>query len=138
MVITFLSRFSDGFRYPDEMADQNVTSDYKKISNILELLPAEASDSIIQQILNKESISEKLVSQFNFELPYTRVEAISLLFYNGLLTIEDLTSQVYDLVIPNHVIKLMNWDYFKSLFQGRHKIQYDNGTVRDALIEMAE
>ncbi|GAB1348104.1 ATP-binding protein [Ignavibacteriales bacterium] len=138
MVISFLTDFERSWKYPMEMADQNVTSDYKKISNILELLPAEASDSIIQQILNKESISEKLVTQFNFELPYTRVEAISLLFYNGLLTIEDLTFQVYDLVIPNHVIKVMYWDYFKSLFEGRHKIQYDNVTVRDAFIEMAE
>lgn len=137
MVISFLARFSDDFRYPTEMADQNVTSDYKKIANILELLPAETSDPIIQEILNNESISEKLVTQFNFELPYTRVEAISLLFYYGLLTIKDMAFQVYDLVIPNHVIKVMYWDYFRHLFEGRHKIQYDNVTVRDALIEMA-
>ena len=109
MVISFLSRFSDNFTYPREMADINVTSDYKKISNILSLLPASESDSITQEILNQQSISEKLTIQFNFELPYTRIEAISLLFYNGLLTIQGDRFQFYDFVIPNYVIKVMYW-----------------------------
>ncbi|NUM72305.1 MAG: PD-(D/E)XK nuclease domain-containing protein [Ignavibacteriaceae bacterium] len=120
------------------MADINVTSDYKKISNILGLLPAEVSDIIIQEILDKESISEKLVFQFNFELPFTRIEAISLLFYNGLLTIQGDRFQVYDFVIPNYVIKVMYWEYFRYLFESRHQIQYESIPVRDALIEMSE
>lgn len=138
MVISFLSNYSHNFIYPREMADINVTSDYKKISNILGLLPSTESDSIIEEILNSESISEKLTVQFNFELPYTRIEAISLLFYNGLLTIKNATFQVYDLVIPNHVIKVMYWEYFRYLFESRHQIQYESVPIRDALIEMAE
>ncbi len=138
MVISFLSRFSDSFTYPREMADINVTSDYKKISNILGLLPASESDSIIQEILNQQSISEKLTIQFNFELPYTRIEAISLLFYNGLLTIQGDRFQFYDFVIPNYVIKVMYWEYFRYLFESRHKIQYDSIPIRDSLIEMSE
>lgn len=138
MVITFLSHFNSNFKYPNEMADQNVTSDYKKIANILNLLPGEISDSITQEILNRESISEKLIMQFNFELPYTRIEAISILFYNGLLTIQGERFQVYDFVIPNYVIKVMYWDYFRHLFEARHKIQYESIPVRDALIEMSE
>lgn len=138
MVISFLSEFGRNWKYPDEMADHNVTSDYKKISNILGLLPSEVSDSIIQEILNNESISEKIVIQFNFELPYTRIEAISLLFYNGLMTILGERFQVYDFVIPNYVIKVMYWEYFRYLFESRHKIQYESIPVRDALIEMSE
>ena len=138
MVISFLSSFSRNFKYPDEMADINVTSDYKKISNILSLLPGEVSETIIQEILNKEIISEKLTIQFNFELPYTRVEAISLLFYNGLLTMQGDKFQFYDFVIPNYVIKQMYWEYFRYLFEARHKIQYESVPMRDSLIEMSE
>ena len=138
MIVTFLFNFSSNFKYPREMADQNVTSDYKKIANILDLLPAEVSDSIIQEILDRDSIEEKLTIQFNFELPYTRVEAISLLFYNGLLTLRGEKFQVYDFEIPNYVIKQMYWEYFKYLFVTRHEIQYENVPVRDALIEMSE
>ncbi len=137
MVISFLSHYRTNFTYPREMADINVTSDYKKISNILGLLPSAESDSIMEEILNNESISEKLTIQFNFELPYTRIEALSLLLYNGLLTIKSATFQVYDLVIPNYVIKVMYWEYFRYLFEARHQIQYESVPVRDALIEMA-
>ena len=137
MVITFLSKFSERYQYPDEMADHNVTSDYKKISNILGYLPVEESDSIIEEILDTEGISEKLTLQFNFELPYTRKEAISLLYYNGLLTLKSSAFQVYDMVIPNHVIKVMYWDYFRALFEMRNKVRYESVPMRDALIEMA-
>ncbi|MBK6680707.1 MAG: AAA family ATPase [Ignavibacteriales bacterium] len=47
MVISFLAKFSDRFIYPDEMADINVTSDYKKIANILAPLSHDDSDNII-------------------------------------------------------------------------------------------
>jgi len=138
MVITFLSNFSRNFSYPDEMADINVTSDYKKIANILALLPADKSDSIITEILDKELITEKLTIQFNFELPYTRTEAVSLLFYNGLLTIQANRFQFFDFVIPNYVMKVMYWEYFRYLFEARHKIEYDSVPMRDSLIEMSE
>ena len=138
MVITFLSRFADNFKYPDEMADQNVTSDYKKIANILASLSHEESDEIISTVLETDRFSERLTIQYNFELPYRRTEAVSLLFYNGLLTIEGERFQVYDYVIPNYVIKVMYWEYFRYLFEARHNIKYDSIPVRDALIEMSE
>ncbi|MCA0387771.1 MAG: ATP-binding protein [Bacteroidetes bacterium] len=138
MVITFLSNFSRNFTYPREMADQNVTSDYKKIANILAPLSQEESDEVISTVLETDRFSERLTIQYNFELPYRKTEAVSLLFYNGLLTIEGERFQVYDYVIPNYVIKVMYWEYFRYLFETRHKIQYDSIPVRDALIEMSE
>ncbi len=138
MVITFLSQFSRRYEYPDEMADHNVTSDYKKISNILAPLPPEVSDQIIQEVLETSKISERLTLQYNFELPYTKTEAVSLLFYNGLLTIEGDRFQFYDFVIPNYVIKQMYWEYFRYLFESRHKLQFDSIPLRDSLIEMSD
>ncbi len=138
MVISFLSAFSRDWKYPDQMADINVTSDYKKIANILMHLSPEESDAVTGEILNNEGISEKLTLRFNFELPYTRIEAVSLLFYNGLLTINDSKFQVFDFVIPNHIIKVMYWEYFRFLFESRHQIRYESVPVRDALIEMSE
>ena len=138
MVITFLAQFSRRYEYPDEMADHNVTSDYKKISNILAPLPPEVSDQIIQEVLETSKISERLTLQYNFELPYTKTEAVSLLFYNGLLTIEGDRFQFYDFVIPNYVIKQMYWEYFRYLFESRHKLQFDSIPLRDSLIEMSD
>ncbi len=137
MVITFLSAFSRNFKYPDEMADINVTSDYKKIANILKPLPGETSEEIIQEVLETNRISEKLTIQYNFELPYTKTEAVSLLFYNGLLTIESGLLGQFNFVIPNYVIKQMYWEYFRYLFIISKNLQYDNSKINDGIIEMA-
>lgn len=115
MVVSVLTKYSQKFEFPDSMADINVTSDYKKIANILRLLPKEDSDEIISTVLDSEKISELLSIQFNFELPFTRVEAISVLYYNGLLTIENAELGLYNFVIPNYVVKQMYWEYFESI-----------------------
>lgn len=138
MVITFLSRFADNFKYPDEMADQNVTSDYKKIANILAPLSHEESDEIISTVLETDRFSERLTIQYNFELPYTKTEAVSLLFYNGLLTIEKEMFGKYTYVIPNYVIKQMYWEYFRHLFTMSKNIRYDSSKIIDSIIEMSE
>lgn len=137
MVITFLSKFYKRFQFPDEMADINVTSDYKKISNILRLLPKEDSDAIIHQVLEEETLTEKLSIQFNFELPFTKTEAISLLFYNGLLTIENSSFEFYTFSIPNYVIKKMYWQYFSHIFESERNISYDSPQINAFLIEMS-
>jgi hypothetical protein len=138
MVISFLSAFGSDFKYPREMADINVTSDYKKISNILRFLPKEDSDEIISTVLNSEHISEIQTVQFNFEMPFTRVEAISLLYFNGLLTIENAELNIFNYVIPNYVIKQMYWEYFKYLYISENQIKYDNTQIMRSILEMLQ
>ena len=136
MVITFLSRFADNFKYPNEMADQNVTSDYKKIANILASLSHEESDEIISTVLETDRFSERLTIQYNFELPYGRTEAVSLLFYNGLLTIESAVMNLYTFIIPNYVIKQMYWQFFKYRFTEEKKLRYDATKIDRSIIQM--
>ena len=136
MVITFLSAFSRNWKYPDEMADINVTSDYKKISNILAPLSHDDSDNIITEVLNTDRITERLTIQYNFELPYTKTEAVSLLFYNGLLTIENAVVSMYNYVIPNYVMKQMYWEFFRYKFTMEKELRYDNTKIDRSIMQM--
>jgi hypothetical protein len=136
MVITFLSAFSRNWKYPDEMADINVTSDYKKISNILAPLSHDDSDNIISEVLNTDRIAERLTIQYNFELPYTKTEAVSLLFYNGLLTIESAVVSMYNYVIPNYVMKQMYWEFFRYKFTMEKELRYDNTKIDRSIMQM--
>lgn len=136
MVISFLSRFSNYFTYPREMADINVTSDYKKISNILAPLSNEESDEIISTVLETDGFAERLTIQYNFELPYTRTEAVSLLFYNGLLTIDSAVINSYNYVIPNYVIKQMYWEFFKNRFTMEKQLRYDATQIDRSIMQM--
>lgn len=136
MVISFLSEFGRNWKYPVEMADINVTSDYKKISNILAPLTPEESDEIISTVLETDSFTERLTVQYNFELPYTKTEAVSLLFYNGLLTIESAIINLYNFVIPNYVIKQMYWEFFKYRFTTEKQLRFDSTKIDRSIIQM--
>jgi hypothetical protein len=136
MVISFLSSFGSNFTYPREMADINVTSDYKKIANILAPLSHDDSDNIISEVLNTDRIAERLTIQYNFELPYTKTEAVSLLFYNGLLTIESAIVSMYNYVIPNYVMKQMYWEFFRYKFTMEKELRYDNTKIDRSIMQM--
>ncbi len=137
LVISFLSSFSKEFRYPDEMADQNVTSDFRKIANILSPLPGDLNDSIIEEILVTGKISDSLTLQFNFEKEFSKADAISLLYYNGLLTIEDHFAGLVTFGIPNYVVKQLYWEFFRDARVSAKGAHFDSGETGAALKAMS-
>lgn len=136
MVITFLAKFSGSYKFPQEMADINVTSDYKKVSAIVELLPSEERESLINQILSTEEVSSQLTLLYNNELSYDFSQAVSLLFYNGLLTIKSVSFGIYKFVIPNYVIKKIFWEYFAKIHDRRFGNESKMDFIAKALTEL--
>jgi len=137
MVVTFLSDFSRNYEYPVRMLDPNITSDYKKIANILEPLPKEIKDDITEDVLNKEQIAEGLTIQYNFERDYTKTDAVSLLYYNGLLTIDDSFAGLMTYGIPNYVVKQLYWEFFRAIKEREDKFHFDIGEIGQSLKTMA-
>jgi hypothetical protein len=113
LVLSFLSWFHTNYCYPEEITDNNVTIDWKKISNILSKLPKSDRDSIVEEVYVNEAIEGGLSTQFNLEMPYRRADALSVLFYNGLLTIDKEEYGIIRFVIPNYVIKNIYRDLVK-------------------------
>lgn len=137
LVISFLTQFSRQYTYPKIISDNNVTSDWKKIGNILAKLPQNVSDSIIEEVYINERIKSGLSTQFNLEIPYTKTDAISVLFYNGLLTIDEERYGITHFVIPNYVIKSIYWEYFRVVYELRHKVTFDLSEKAEIFEEMA-
>ncbi|NUM70182.1 MAG: AAA family ATPase, partial [Ignavibacteriaceae bacterium] len=127
MVITFLSKLYREGKSPEEMTDVNVLSDYKKISAVLNLLPPDVADEIINTVTLNDSITERLTVQFNFELPYGKTEAVSLLYYNGLLSIDSV----------RFGIKTIYWEYFRYLFEKRNNLRFDTGKTDQAIFQLS-
>lgn len=137
LVISFLSSFAKEFRYPDEMTDQNVSSDFKKIANILSPLTQKVSDEIVEEVLVTEKISESLTLQYNFEKEFSKADAVSLLFYNGLLTIEDHFAGLITFRIPNYVVKQLYWEFFRDVSINSKDFPFNSGEIGTALKEMS-
>lgn len=137
LVITFLSAFAKEFRYPDEMTDQNVTSDFKKIAAILSPLSQKVRDEIVEEVLVSGKISEILTLQYNFERGFSKGDAVSLLFYNGLLTIEAHFAGLITFRIPNYVVKQLYWEFFRDVRTSSKELPFDSGEIGTALKEMS-
>ncbi len=138
MMCYFLDNLKRTNRYPNPMADITVASDYAKISKIMDLLPGRTSSEIIDEVLESESIREGLTLQFNFELDITKVDLVSLLFYNGLLTIESVRANTYTYIVPNYVIKQLYWAFFRNKLSQKLDYEYSNPLVTDIVAQMGE
>lgn len=137
MVITFLANFANDFTYPREMADINVTSDYTKIGKILQFLPKDEFNAIIDDVYTHEEIQEGLTLQYNLERPYTKTDAVSLLFYNGLLTLERAVFELVTYQIPNYVIKQLYWEFLRYIYERDNSFRYDNKEIGLLVQELA-
>lgn len=137
LVASFLVEFGKEHRYPDVMADHNVTSDYKKIFSILDRLQREDASGVLHTILEEKEIVSGLTLQFNPELQYSRTDAVSMLFYNGLLTLESSQLDLIKYVIPNYVIHQIYWDALRKRYETEYSMSMDIGDTGRIIIEMA-
>jgi hypothetical protein len=134
--VNFLtSLFYDG-KYPSDMYDPTVSSDYSKIKKQLNLLSPDESTEIILEVVEKELISSELTLQYNFENRFTRADLISLLFYNGLLTIKGSEGKIIEFTIPNYVTRIMYWDFLKFNFISDELNAYNQVEFMDIFSEM--
>jgi len=136
LLVNFLtSLFYDG-KYPSDMYDPTVSSDYSKIKKQLNLLSPDESTEIILEVVEKELISSELTLQYNFENRFTRADLISLLFYNGLLTIKGSEGKIIEFTIPNYVTRIMYWDFLKFNFISDELNAYNQVEFMDIFSEM--
>ncbi|MCT4509420.1 MAG: ATP-binding protein [Tepidibacter sp.] len=114
MALYFLKHIIRKGKYPKEMIDDNVKTDYSKIKQIALNFK---DDTTLEEIISGEKVTTKLVSRFNLENMYNYNENFkSLLYYLGMLTIKESYMNGVELTIPNYVIKTVYWDYmFKNL-----------------------
>lgn len=138
LVLNFLISFQNSWRYPEEITDNNVTSDWKKIKDIVYRLPKPEADSLIEEVYSNESIKGNLITRFNPELTYTKSDAISILFYNGLLTIDSEKYGIIKYVIPNYVIKNVYWEFLRAVYEQELNLQIDLTGKTAIFEEMAE
>src|SRR6056297_640158 len=109
MVLHFMRYFQNG-EYPKKLIDMNVKTDYSKIQRLINEDRLQES-SKIEQILEEEEIITKLIEMFPLEAITNKDELISLMFYMGMLTIDEAILANVKLRVPNLVIKEIYWQY---------------------------
>jgi hypothetical protein len=117
MVLYFLKEYSISNRYPDEMLDTNVISDYRKVRNYFQIGGEETERfEALEELVKTGYTDFNLTRLYNIDAPFTQEDFLSLLFYLGVLTIQEPLSSDVRFRIPNYVIKKLYFEYFIALF----------------------
>jgi hypothetical protein len=136
MVLYFMQSFSRHGRYPDEILDLNVKTDYSKLRGLIIGSSGKEKLSEIMEELNVNQIMEfTLNRRFTFEKRFNDDELKSMLFYLGLLTMNERLNQFE---IPNYVIRTLFWEYLRKYLEDRLEIEFNTRLLYKTIREMSE
>jgi hypothetical protein len=136
MVLYYLAnRDADGSP-PDEMLDTNVASDYRTIERTVKLGRGEGPP-LLDELTDQRSLSVKLTRQYSLSRGFGRDDVASLLFYLGLLTVDDAELDGLRLRVPNKVINELFWDTVRVIHSDRAGFGVDPSEIRHAVVDLA-
>ena len=139
MVLYFAVYYQAIKKYPDNLLDSNIASDYSKIRNIFKIQQNEESHLDTLRLLSDTGeITAVLTTEFSLVKSFNQDDLVSLLFYMGFLTIrgEELGSLIF--TFPNYVIEKLYADYFISIFEEQAGLPIDNSQLNFAIRELAK
>ena len=136
MVLYFAAYYQSQKRYPDQLLDPNIASDYSKIRNIFKIQQNEENHLNALRILTDTGeITAELTTQFSLEKKFKQDDLVSLLFYMGFLTIraEELGSLIF--TFPNYVIQKLYADYFISMLEEQTDLPtwFQKNSIKDQI-----
>lgn len=138
MVLHFLSELAPPARYPRELLDVNVRTDYGRIQRLLftpEGAPRAEVIERFQTVLAHGGLEARLQQSFPLEQAYQGSYFVSLLYYMGLLTQTPVEGWQH-LSIPNYAIRTLYWEAIARLLQDLHHVQVDPEDVVSAIEAM--
>ena len=132
MALYFLDGYLAYNRYPEEMIDNNVKTDYGKVNQLAYNFNDKEA---LEEIMATGETSTMLVDRFNIHTMYSEKENFkSLLFYLGMLTIKESGTMGTVLKIPNYVIKTIYWEQYFRKVNEDYNIEIKS--IRNAVNEM--
>ncbi|MEA1975234.1 MAG: AAA family ATPase, partial [Bacillota bacterium] len=127
MFLYIVKNIIDNKKYPRDLIDRNVITDYGKIRNIARNFITEED---MLEIIEKREIGPILLKdRFNLETMHQGIEVDrnikSLLYFLGLLTIKETVNRTVKLTIPNYTIDKIYWEYMSNIFRTTTGLGYE-------------
>jgi hypothetical protein len=139
MVLYFATQYQLENRYPDQLLDPNIATDYGKIRRIFSIQGREAENlDVLNTLTENRQVSAELTTMFSLERNFSQDDLVSLLFYMGFLTIKEQDIGGFIFRFPNYVIERLYADYFVSMLKKQEGLPIDNQNLNLALREIAK
>ena len=123
---------------PENLVDSNLAATGSKIENMAGLINREENYKILDELLMNGEIVANLTESFELEKRFNKDDFISLLFYNGYLTIKEQNGMELKFHEPNYVTKTLYSSYFLELTDIAKKYKIDTSEISSAIIELGQ
>ena len=135
LVMYYLKHYVEKGKPPKNPIDRNLSTTGTKIEAIANLMHPEANYQKLVELMTNGEVSGKLVE--SFELNYAKFDTdafLSMLFYNGYITIKNIG---FDTIfcVPNYVSEVLYASYFTSLIDTNEAYSVDTQEITSAIGE---
>jgi len=138
MLLYFMNEFDyKRCKYPQNMLDANIASDYGKIMRLFKIGNREENFKVLDSLIQDNEIIAKLIDRFDFDRDFVVNDFINLLYYMGFITQKAPHATRVKFCIPNYVIHKLYFEYFKVELEKRGNVKIDTNKLEDALYELA-
>jgi hypothetical protein len=135
MMLYFFDLFLKRGDKLENIIDENLKTDYGRLRRLIQ---KEQNSKQLLEIVQENGIYSELLSKFSIDELHENKSFISLLFYMGLLTIDNSDRSRLRLKIPNYSIRTVYWEYIERLTIDRNKdIQMNYNAQSNAIWELA-
>ena len=137
LVMYYLNNYKKLGEKPEELVDGNLAASGSKLQNIVELVNREENYKMLQDFILGKEIEGKVVGLFELDKHFNTNDFISMLFYNGYLTIKDVGMRL-KFRIPNYVSERLYADYMLQLVDIKDKYKPDTSKLEEAVQKFGE
>jgi hypothetical protein len=136
MVLYYFGQILSDGKPPEYLIDDNLKTDYGRLRRLIQ---SEANRSTIMEIVKNNTISGDVISKFSLNQLTDSKCFTSLLYYMGLLTIEQLADGDCRLKIPNYSIRIVYWEYIEQMMEDDNEdVLIDLSRLKDVVKELAK
>jgi Protein of unknown function (DUF1703)./Predicted AAA-ATPase. len=115
--------------------DNNLKTDYGRLRN---LFNQHDNKQKIRELAENNSIQGNIIDRFSMELIHEDKNFFSLLFYMGLVTVDNSNPLKIALKIPNYSVKTMYWEFVERMLTEELKdISMDSSKYTNSLYSLA-
>ena len=140
LVMYYLNNYVKLGKRPREMVDKNLSTNAEKLKNLMLIKTPEENYSQIQKLILEGEVSGNIVQSFELDKTFSSYDFLSLLFYNGYITIKEVEpiSNLVKFVVPNFVSYNLYAQYMLNLISIENRVKVDIGELQKALIPFAK
>lgn len=135
LVMYYLNDYVKLGSKPEEIIDKNLTTNAEKLRNLIEMINRKENYELVEKLLTEGELKSTLVQSFELDKRFGKEDFISLLYYNGYITIkeqDELTNSI-TFQVPNHISFKLYAEYMMSLVDEK-KMYEINGIELEMVI----